>query len=174
MQIAAGEVKKEYLFADHPIMFPAAQAAYPISVIAEITDPGSGGLPPGDCRLQNDAIANRLTWKVVTTNPNFSLLWAKVGSLLDVGNYAPDSHFDEIEELGTGYIRAVYPLIGPSSAKSPVGIPLSSDHGRQRLAGFRAQRLRPPGRCRRARRTGFRVDRRGRAPALQPPDGRAT
>ena len=122
MQIAAGEVKKEYLFADRPIMFPAAQASYPISVIAEIADPGSAGLQPGDCRLRNDAIANRLTWKVVTTDTSFSLLWAKVGSLLDIGNYAPDSHFDEIEELGTGYIRAVYPLIGPSSVKSPVGI----------------------------------------------------
>ena len=37
----------------------------------------------------------------MTTEPNFSLLWAKVGSLLDVGNYVPDAHFNEIFELGT-------------------------------------------------------------------------
>ena len=64
-----------------------------------------------------------MTWKVVTTDPNFSLLWAKVGSLLDIGNYAPDSHFDEIFELGTAYIRAVYPLVGPISTQSSVDIP---------------------------------------------------
>ena len=59
----------------------------------------------------------------MTTKPNFSLLWAKVGSLLDVGNYAPDAHFNEIVELGLGYIRAVYPLIGPTSTTSPIDIP---------------------------------------------------
>jgi hypothetical protein len=123
LQLAAGEVKKQYLFAGAPIMFPAAPASYPVSVIADITDPGSSGLPSDDCRLRNDSFVNRLTWKVVTTDPNFSLLWAKVGTLLDVGNYAPDSHFDEIVELGTGYIRAVYPLLGPNSSKSPIDIP---------------------------------------------------
>jgi hypothetical protein len=123
LQIKAGEVTKQYFFHDHPIMFPASAAAYPVAVIAAIVDPGSAGLPPGDCRLTNDSFTNRLTWKVVTTDPNFSLLWAKVGSLLDVGNYAPDSHFNEMVELGTGYIRAVYPLIGPNSSTSPIDIP---------------------------------------------------
>jgi hypothetical protein len=123
VQIAAGEVKKEYLFADHPIAFPTAPASYPVSVIAELVDPGSSSLPFDDCRLRNDSFVNRLTWKVVTTEPNFSLLWAKVGTLLDVGNYAPDSHFNEIVELGLGYIRAVYPLIGPNSTTSPLDIP---------------------------------------------------
>jgi hypothetical protein len=123
IHIAAGEVKKDYFFHDHPIMFPASSASYPVAVVAQIVDPGSPGLPAGDCRLSNDQFTNRLTWKVVTTDPNFSLLWAKVGSLLDVGNYAPDSHFNEIVELGTGYIRAVYPLIGPNSTTSPLDIP---------------------------------------------------
>lgn len=123
LQIAAGEVKKQYLFADNPLMFPTAPASYPVAVIADIADPGSSGLPSDDCRLRNDSIVNRITWKVVTTDPNFSLLWAKVGTLLDVGNYAPDSHFDEIVDLGLGYIRAVYPLIGPNSTKSPIAIP---------------------------------------------------
>jgi hypothetical protein len=123
LQIAAGEVKKEYLFADHPIAFPAGQASAPIAVFAEIVDPGSAGLAATDCRLGNDRIVDRTTWKVVTTDTNFSLLWAKVGSLLDVGNYAPDAHFDEIAELGTGYIRAVFPLIGPQSDTSAIDIP---------------------------------------------------
>jgi hypothetical protein len=123
LQVASGEVKKEYLFADHPIMFPTRASAYPIAVVAEIVDPGSAGLPARDCRLSNDRLSNRSTWKVVTTDPNFSLLWAKVGSLLDIGNYAPDAHFDEIVELGTGYIRAVYPLIGPQSDSAPTPIP---------------------------------------------------
>jgi hypothetical protein len=123
IHIAAGEVKKDYLFHDHPIMFPTSPTSYPVAVSAQLVDPGSAGLPPTDCRLANDQFTNRLTWKVVTTDPNFSLLWAKVGSLLDVGNYAPDSHFDEIVELGTGYIRAVYPLIGPNSTTSPIDIP---------------------------------------------------
>jgi hypothetical protein len=123
LEIEAGEVKKEYLFADHPIMFPSGQTSAPIAVFAEIVDPGSAGLAASDCRLGNDRFVNRTTWKVVTTDRNFSLLWAKVGSLLDVGNYAPDAHFDEIAELGTGYIRAVFPLIGPQSTNSPIGIP---------------------------------------------------
>ncbi len=123
IQLAAGEVKKEYLFADHPIAFPTGPAPYPISVIADIVDPASTGFPADDCRLANDSFVNRISWKVVMTDPNFSLLWAKVGSLLDVGNYAPDAHFDEIVELGLGYIRAVYPLIGPHSHKAPVSIP---------------------------------------------------
>jgi hypothetical protein len=123
LQIKAGEVQKRYLFADHPIAFPAAQTSYPVAVVAEVVDPGSAGLPSGDCRLGNDRFTNRTTWKVVTTDPNFSLLWAKVGSLLDVGNYVPDSHFDEIFELGTAYIRAVYPLIGPISTQLSVDIP---------------------------------------------------
>jgi hypothetical protein len=123
IHIAAGEVQKQYLFADHPVAFPTAPASYPVAVIAEIVDPGSANLPPTDCRLSNDHIVNRLTWKVVTTDPNFSLLWAKVGSLLDVGNYAPDAHFNQIAELGTGYIRAVYPLIGPNTTSLPFDLP---------------------------------------------------
>ena len=123
LQIQAGEVTKQYLFSDRPLAFPPAPTSYPIAVIAEVVDPGSSSLPTDDCRVTNDRLVNRVTWKVVTTDPNFSLLWAKVGSLLDLGNYTPDSHFDAIVELGTGYIRAVYPLIGPNSSTSPFDIP---------------------------------------------------
>jgi hypothetical protein len=123
MQVEAGEVKKEYLFTGNPIAFPAAADPYPIALIAEIDDPGSPGLPSDDCRLGNDRTVERIIWKVVTTNLGFSMLWAKVGTLLDIGNYVPDSHFDEIFELGTPYIGAVYPLRDPASDKSPIDIP---------------------------------------------------
>ena len=87
---------------DHPIAFPTASASYPLAVFADLVDPGSASLPTSDCRLTNDRYTNRTTWKVVTTDPKFLLLWAKVGSLLDVGNYVPDSQFEEMVELGTG------------------------------------------------------------------------
>ena len=136
MQIEAGDVMKRYLFADQPIMFPAGQTGSPIAVIAEIVDPGSAGLSPTDCRLGNDRIVNRTTWKVVTTDPKFSLLWAKVGTLLDIGNYAPDSHFDEIDELGTGYIRAVFPLHRTEFEQSAARHPAAAGHGGRRLPGL--------------------------------------
>ena len=124
LHIEAGEVKKQYLFTDHPINFPPnPTASYLLAVVADIVDPGSSGLPAGDCRLSNDRYTNRTTWKVVATKTNFTLLWAKVGSLLDIGNYAPDSQFQKLSELGTGYIRAVYPLSGPVSTSSSSDIP---------------------------------------------------
>ena len=66
MQIESGEVKKEYLFTNSPILFPASMNPYSIVLFAEIDDPGSSSLPSDDCRLQNDR-TNRILWKVVTT-----------------------------------------------------------------------------------------------------------
>jgi hypothetical protein len=123
MQIEPGEVKKEYLFATNPITFPMSTDSYPIALTAEIDDPGSSAMSSDDCRLGNDRTVNRIIWKVVTTQPNFSMLWAKVGTLLDIGNYVPDAHFDEIVELGAPYIEAVYPLRSPASVKSPIPVP---------------------------------------------------
>jgi hypothetical protein len=123
LQLGPGEVKKQYLFADHPLFFPPHTTAYNLAVFAEIVDPNAGSLPAGDCRLRNDSISNRDTWKVVNTPANFTVLWAKVGTLLDVLNYVPDSQFEEIIDLGTGYMRAVYPLPGPVSTQMTVDIP---------------------------------------------------
>ena len=151
----------------------AAPASYPIAVFAEIVDPGSAGLPADDCRLSNDRFTNRTTWKVVTTDPNFSLLWAKVGSLLDIGNYTPDSHFDEIFELGTGYIRAVYPLIGPISTQLSLDIPPPPVTAAADFAGLDSQLVRLARRCGRAGGPDVRVEWRRGAAAPEPADGRA-
>ena len=123
LEIDSGEVIKEYFFRDNPIEFASSASPYPIAVVAEIEDPGSSGLPSDDCRLRNDRIGNRITWKVVTTQPKFKMLWAKVGTLLDVGNYVPDEHFAEIMKLGAAYIKAVYPLKDPVAVASSVAIP---------------------------------------------------
>jgi hypothetical protein len=123
IQIEAGEVKKEYLFTSNPISFPASTSSYPIVLSAEFDDPGSSGKPPEDCRLLNDRFVNRVKWKVVTTDLKFSMLWAKVGTLLDIGNYVPDPHFEEIIKLGAPFIEAVFPLSAPNSDTSPIDIP---------------------------------------------------
>ncbi|HSE25618.1 MAG TPA: hypothetical protein VLB68_28395, partial [Pyrinomonadaceae bacterium] len=123
INIAAGEVKKEYFFRDNPIVFEPRDNSYEIAVIADVIDPGSSSLPKNDCRLKNDKIRNRITWKVVTTERKFSMLWAKVGTLLDIGNYTPGKHFAAITTLGSAYISAVYPLANPVSIKSPIDIP---------------------------------------------------
>lgn len=121
--ILEGEVKKEYFFNSNPMTFPASDEAYPVALIASVDDPGSDTLPAGDCRINNDRIANRITWKVVTTKLDLHLEWAKVGTLLDVGNFAPTSHFDEIVELGAPYIDAVYPIAAADHDKMGVDLP---------------------------------------------------
>lgn len=124
LSIKSGEVKKQYFFRDNPIVFPPKTSAYPVTMTARVVDPGSSKLPPEDCRIRNDRISTRQTpWKVVTTRQKFTLQWAKVGSLLDVGNYAPNNQYEEIVKLGAAYIKAVYPLKDPVSITSTVDIP---------------------------------------------------
>jgi len=124
IDIEPGEVKKQYLYTDSPLLFPASASPYDIAVLAELEDPGSPGLQSDDCRRANDGNINRIIWKVVTTHQDFSFLWMKVGTLLDIGNYTPDSHFNEIFELGQSFIEATYPLVlDPPTDISP--IPLS-------------------------------------------------
>jgi hypothetical protein len=123
IQIGPGEVKKEYLFTSNPIIFPPSTNSYPIAVMAKVDDPGSERLPSDSCLRMNDGTNNRITWKVVTTRDEFSMLWAKVGTLLDVANYVPDTHFDELFELGAPYIETVFPLRNPVADKSPIPIP---------------------------------------------------
>lgn len=123
IQLAAGEVKKEYLFTSNPIVFAPSNNAYTIAVLAEIVDPQSEKVPADSCLRTNDRTNERIPWKVVTTRDNFSMLWAKVGTLLDVGNYVPDSHFDELFELGAPYIEAIFPFRDPVADKSPIPIP---------------------------------------------------
>ena len=121
--LGAGEVKKVYLYENSPVIFPASSTPYEIAVIASIEDPSSNSLPIDDCRRMNDSIRNRIVWKVISTKPELSFLWMKVGTLLDIGNYTPNSHFSEIMELGQAYIEAVFPIVDPFADESP--FPLS-------------------------------------------------
>ena len=94
-----------------------------------------------------------------------------MGSLW-IGNYAPDAHFDEIAELGTGYIGAVFPLIGPQSDNSPIGIPpppvtAAADFLVSILSSFGLH-----GGCRGPRRSDIRAERSCCAPTLRPAHGR--
>jgi hypothetical protein len=121
--VGAGEVKKIYLYEGTPIFFPTSATPYEVAAIASVEDPGSSGLPIDDCRRGNDSFQARILWKVITSQPNLSFLWMKVGTLLDIGNYTPDAHFAEIKELGHAYIKAVFPVVNPAVDESP--IPLS-------------------------------------------------
>ena len=123
IEVQAGEVKKVYLYENSPLSFPPRDTSYPVAVIASLEDPGSAGLKQDDCRRENDAIQNRILWKVITTRRDFSFLWMKVGTLLDIGNYTPDAHFKEIKDLGHAYIKAIFPYVDPPVDESP--FPLS-------------------------------------------------
>jgi len=125
--IQAGEVKSVVLNLDDPLIFPKREEAYTIRVVGTLDPdgelPDTGHSVPEDCRAQNNGASNRTAWHVVPTRIP-SLLWAKVGMDLDIGQFVPDSHFEEIRTLGEGYIRGVYPISGLDQSVSPVGIPV--------------------------------------------------
>ena len=125
LQLAAGELHKTYLRKANPIILPPSGASYDLNVTATIDDEFSKGLPPSDCRRLNDSVEKPHPVRVVTTRTP-TLMWAKVGTGLDVGNYTPDSQFDEIIELGQAFIEATYPvaqidwLVSPFPLSPPI------------------------------------------------------
>jgi hypothetical protein len=125
--IGAGEVKKIYLYEDDPILFPEKSEPYVIRVVGTLDPegalPDTGHSVPQDCRAQNNGGNNRIAWHVIETERP-SVLWAKVGMDLDIGNFTPESHFDEIVDLGEAFIRGVYPTAGFDQSKSPIDIPV--------------------------------------------------
>jgi len=125
--IGAGEVKKFHLYANAPLLFPKKDSPYTVRVTGRLDPdgelPDTGHSVADDCRAQNNGGNNRIAWSVVGTSEP-SLLWAKVGMDLDIGNFAPDSHFQEIRELGEAYIRGVFPLASVDQSTSPVDIPV--------------------------------------------------
>ncbi len=125
--IRAGEVKKFYLYADDPLLFPKKDSPYTVRVTGTLDPDGElpdmGHSRPEDCRAQNNGGNNRIAWSVVGTREP-RLLWAKVGMDLDIGNFASDSKFEEIRELGEAYIRGVFPLASVDQSSSPVDIPV--------------------------------------------------
>lgn len=125
--IAAGEVKSVVLNLDDPLVFPVRDDAYTIRVVGTLDPdgdlPDTGHSVPEDCRAQNNGGSNRTAWHVVPVSTP-DLLWAKVGLDLDIGQFTPDSHFEEIRTLGEGYIRGVYPITGLDQSTSPVDVPV--------------------------------------------------
>ena len=122
MTLGAGEVRKEYFYANDPLRFPSSAASYPVSISVRVEDPNVATLPANDCRRGNDGSTNRITWKVVHTPRRYPLMWTKVGTLLDGFNLAPDAQLQANMTLGGAYIHGVYPLTGPSNYKAPIGV----------------------------------------------------
>ena len=58
---------------------------------------------------------------VITTEPP-DILWARVGLLLDLANFVPESVFDDVVELSDAYITATYPVADSASDVSPIPI----------------------------------------------------
>lgn len=125
IQLAAGELKKIYFRQNNPILLPHSGITYDLNVTATIDDPFSKGLPSNDCRRINDSVEKPDSIKVVATRTP-TLMWARVGTGLDIGNYTPEAHFHEIVELGKAFIEATYPvahfewLISPFPISPPI------------------------------------------------------
>jgi hypothetical protein len=126
--IGAGEVKKEYFYLNDPLRFPSSASSYGVALLVRIDDLNNQNLPVGDCKRQNDGNTNRLVWKTVHTPRRYSLMWTKVGTLLDGFNFVPDGQLQENMDLGGAYIHGVFPLSGPSNYKAPFDVlpPLSA------------------------------------------------
>jgi hypothetical protein len=129
MQLRPGELQKTYFYRDAPLVFPPSPVPYNLAVTATVDDEFSKGLPRGDCRRVNDSVDKPDPVKVVAARP-LRLLWAKVGTGLDIGNFVPDQHFDDMKRLGSAYIEAVYPVaeIEWSTSPIPISPPLSTVH----------------------------------------------
>jgi hypothetical protein len=125
--MGGGEVKTFYLYENDPLVFPESGQPY-TAHLTGILDPDgqladTGHSVPQDCRAQNNGRNNRFAWRIVETRGP-SVLWAKVGMDLDLLNFAPDSHFNEIIELGEGYIRGTYPIASLDQSTSPIDLPV--------------------------------------------------
>lgn len=116
--LGPGEVRRQYFHVGTPLIFPelgSPPASYEITLNAQVDPVGIWrfNLPPGDCRRDNDVIADDpkkgLIWKVVPARSP-RLLWCKTGTLLDAASLVPDSQFDEIRGLGSAFIKGVYPV----------------------------------------------------------------
>ena len=120
--IGSGEVKKEYFYLNDPLRFAESASSYGVALLVRIDDSNNQNLPVGDCKRQNDGNTNRLVWKTVHTPRRYSLMWTKVGTLLDGFNFASDGQLQENMDLGGAYIHGVYPLSGPNNYKAPFDV----------------------------------------------------
>ena len=128
LSIGAGEVKKEYYYLNNPIRFPESGNVEHVTVMIRVEDANNQSLDPLHCMRMNDGNPNRIIWKTVHTPRRFEFMWAKVGTLLDGGNFASDAQFQSNMELGGAYIHGVYPLSFPNNYESLIDLlpPLSA------------------------------------------------
>jgi len=122
MTLGAGEVRKEYFYANDPVRFPSSAAPYGVIVTVRLDDPNVQTLPMNDCRRGNDGNNNRIVWKTVHTPRSYALMWTKVGTLLDGFNFATNGQLKSNMDLGGAYIHGVYPLARPHNYKAPIGV----------------------------------------------------
>jgi len=120
--IGSGEVKKEYFYLNNPFRFPESASSYAVALLVRLDDLNNQNLPTGDCKRLNDGNNNRLIWKTVHTPRRYSLMWTKVGTLLDGFNFASDGQLQENIDLGGAFIHGVYPLSFPNNYKAPFDV----------------------------------------------------
>jgi hypothetical protein len=123
----ADSLQTFYLFEDAPIFPPAptpgVESYLGINVHVDPSGVYSGGLPPGDCRIDNDQVYEK-TWKIVDTG-NLLLTWVKAGRVLDLSNLVSDAQRDDVRDLGTTFIRATFPTASVTSVDAPLPVPVS-------------------------------------------------
>lgn len=129
LELPESSLSKFYLMVDEPLVFPPAPETYTVTVAVSVDDAFSKGLPQNDCHRVNDLFDKADPLRVITTAP-LNLMWAKVGSGLDIGNYTPEEHFNEIRELGRAYVEGTYPAsrINWSVSPFPLSPPLNVVH----------------------------------------------
>jgi hypothetical protein len=114
-KLEVGEVRSKYIGASStctPVQMPAGSCSgYEGTAIASlILDPTAEIPDRGACWAINNT-SGAQHWNVVT-NRQPSLLWVRIGRLLDVGHLASTSQFKTIHDLGMPFIRGVYPASG--------------------------------------------------------------
>ena len=125
VELPADGTKTYYFYADTPIYPPAptpgVESHLGINVQVDPDGIYSGGLEPGDCRIDNDVV-NEKMWKLVELH-NLEVTWCKVARSLEVGDLVDDAKFNDVKDLGTSYMRAVFPTPSVSARSCPVPIP---------------------------------------------------
>ncbi|MCG8460662.1 MAG: hypothetical protein MI919_30640, partial [Holophagales bacterium] len=116
-----------YFFDDTPIFPPSPTPGVEsfLGINVEVDPDGvfTAGLPSGDCRLDNDSVAEKM-WKLVETDP-LHLTWCPVGRVLEATDLVDRHELLEIQTLGTDFIRAIYPTASVSSSTCPVPMPMT-------------------------------------------------
>ncbi|HKQ05654.1 MAG TPA: hypothetical protein VJ464_11015 [Blastocatellia bacterium] len=125
LNLGANQVQTNYYYTNNPLRFTNAQPnVVTVSARIDLANTVSSTYPPGDCRRGNDSTPpTKLRWKVVRMR-SLDLTWTKVNTTFDGLNYAPDSEFQEIMNLGNAFIKATYPISSMFSSTSPIPITL--------------------------------------------------